>query len=301
MGNVAGESTFLDEPPFPGLPITHAFRIQLETFTAPDAPAGSGHVSVVRPELGLRGGLPVGERLELRVTGRVATSRYRFRGDPWTRAVPLDLGKAFDLHAARVALEGAWRLDELGPWLAENEVWSVLGTVYGSSRWEDGGFRRGLGAGGAVGVGYEIPGRLHLAAGVSLRTSIEEGGVEPGPLLSLRWDPTERLTLHTRELGLQLDYDLTRTVEIHVAGFRSSDGFRLRGRRGALGDLSFRDRQVRLGTGFDWMLANWLHFELEIGGIVQRRIRVNDGDLGTLASSRADPSVFVDVRFDIHL
>lgn len=321
-GNVAGDSTFLDAPPFPGMEITDAFRIQLNAFTAPDASLGEGHVTLVRPELGGRATWPATERLVLRVSARVANSRYRFRGAPWTPVVDFGLGDALDLYAGRLALEGAYLVEDEGSLLAENEVWSVLGTLYGSSRWESGTFGEGLGAGGAFGVGYEIPGRLHLAVGVSLRTSIEEGGVDPDPFLSLRWDVTDRLTLRNRELGLQLDYDVTPFFELYAAGFRTSDRFRLDERGGSLadlgfegtlpgtgleaadvllGDLTFRDRQIRAGAGLDWVLANWLHLELEVGGIARRRLRVSDEDLGTLASRSVGASVYFDVRFEVRL
>lgn len=321
-GNVAGDSTFLSEPPFPGMEISDAFRIQLETFAAPDASLDEGHVTLVRPEVGGRATWPASERLMLRVSGALANSRYRFRGDPWIPAVDHGLGDELNLYAGRIALEGAWLLEGAGPWIADEEIWSVLGTLYGGSRWEDGAFGPGLGAGGALGVGYEIPDRLHLALGVSLRTSIEEGGLDPGPLVSLRWDVTDRLTLRNRELGLQLEVDVTPAFELYVAGFRTSDRFRLKDRGGtladlgfegpvpgtgldasqvSLGDLTFRDRQVRVGAGFDWVLANWLHFELEIGGIAHRRLRLSDGDLGTLASRSVEASVYFDVRFEVRL
>jgi len=321
-GNVAGESTFLSEPPFPGMEITDAFRIQLETFAVPDASLGQGHVTLVRPEVGGSATWPVSERLVLRLSGALANSRYRFRGDPWSPAVESGLGDALDLYAGRLALEGAWLLEGAGPWIADGEIWSVIGTLYGGSRWEDGAFGPGLGAGGALGVGYEIPGRLRLALGVSLRTSIEEGGLDPGPLVSLRWDVTDRLTLRNRQLGLQLDVDVTPAFELYVAGFRASDRFRLKDRGGSLaglgfegpvpgtgrdasqvplGDLTFRDRQVRVGAGVDWVLANWLHLELEVGGIAHRRLRLTDEDLGTLASRSVDPSVYFDVRLEVRL
>jgi hypothetical protein len=305
---VTGETTFLDAPPFPGLDITKAFRIQLETLTAPDASIGSGHVTVVRPEVGVRATWPVNDRTVLRIATRLAEARYRFRGDVWPM-IPLPSGQALDgdeligdldLHATRVSLEGAYRLSENTHWFANDERWSVVGSAYIGSRWEDGDFDSGLDAGGGIGVGYEIPARLRVALGVSLHSQLDEGDLDLGPLFSLRWRPTDRVTVRTRELGLQVEYALTPAFEVHLNGFRSSTGYRLRD-RDPFGDLTFRDRHVRVGGGIDWALANWLHLELEAGAIADWRLRVRDEDLGTLWSRRADPSAYFEIRFEVRL
>ena len=310
-GNVAGESTFIEPPPFPGPDIGDAFRFQAETFAAPDASIGSGHVSVVRPELGVRVTWPVSDRLVLRLVSRVAESRYRFRGDVWgaTVAHPLGpfpdadqlIGDRLDLHAARVSFEGAYRLSDNTRWFADTEQWAVLGTANIGSRWEDGAFDTGLAAGGALGLGYEIPKRLRVALGVSLQTPLDQTDLELGPFFSLRWRPIERLTVRTRELGLQVEVDLAPSLEVYLTGFRSSDGYRLRDRFHPLGDLSFRDRQLRLGAGLDWSIKDWLRLGLEAGALTDRRLRVREEDLGTLMSRRVDSSAYFEVRFELRL
>ncbi len=306
-GSVTGESTFLDTPPFPGLDITDALRIRLETLTAPDTSIGSGHVAVVRPELGVRATWPVNDRTVLRVATRLAQAGYRFRGNVWGPAIAVPSGLALDgdrligdldLHAARLSLEGAHRLSENTNWLAKGEQWSMIGSAFFGSRWEDGDFHSGLDGGGAIGVGYEIPDRLRTAFGISLRTRLDEAELDLDPLFTLRWRPVERFTVRTRELGLQLEYVIDPALEVYLTGFRSTDGYRLRDRR-PLGDLIFRDRHVRAGAGFDLTLASWLHFELEVGAILERRLRVREDDRGTLLSRRADPSAYFEVRFDV--
>jgi hypothetical protein len=134
---------------------------------------------------------------------------------------------------------------------------------------------------------------------VSLQTSLDKADLDPGPFFSLRWRPIDRLTVRTRELGLQVEFDLTPSCEIYLTGFRSSDSYRLRDRIRPLGDMSFRDRQVRVGVGFDWALASWLSLDLEAGAIVDRRLKVKEEDLGTLLSRRVDPSAYFEVRFEV--
>ncbi len=309
QGSVVGESTFLDAPPFPGLDITNVVRIQLETFTAPDASMGSGHVTVVRPEVGLRATWPVNDRAVLRIATRLAEARYRFRGDAWARTVALPSGQNLDadevigdldLHAARLALEGAYHLSDKTNWLANGERWSAVGTAYIGSRWEDSDFDSGLDAAGGLGIGYEIPERLRLALGVVVHSPLDDADFDVGPLVSLRWRPVDRITVRTRELGLQVEYALTPAFEIHLNGFRSSNGYRLND-RDLLGDLSFRDRYIRSGVGIDWSLANWLNLELEAGAVAERILRVRDEDGGTLFSRRADPSAYFEIRFNLRM
>lgn len=105
--------------------------------------------------------------------------------------------------------------------------------------------------------------------------------------------------MRTCELGLQVEVDLTPSFEVHLIGFRSNDGYRLRDRIRLLGDRTFRDRRVRLGVGLDWSFADWLRLGLEAGALTDRRLRVCEEDLGTLMSRRADSSAYFEVRFEV--
>ena len=302
-----GEGTLLDGPTLPAHPITEAVRIRLQTFLAPDAPVGSGDVTLVRPELTARATWPVSDNAVLRITTRLAQSQYEFYGDVWGGGVvpgvgrdPDEVFRDLDLHTAQLGLEGAYRLGYDTNWFSEHEEWAVVSAMYANSRWEDDDFHSGLGAGTAIGFGYEIPERLRLALGISVRSPLNHADVDVGPFFSLRWRPTDRFTLRSRELGLQAEYRLTRVIEVYFAAFRSTDRFRLNERK-PLGDLSFRDRQVPIGAGFEWKLSNWLHVALEGGAIVDRRIRVHEEDLGTLVERHGDPSGYFELRFELRL
>jgi hypothetical protein len=295
----ASDAGFLDTPPFPELEVTDVVRGYVRTFVAPEARVGSGHVTLVRPQVGMRLAWPLNDRVGIRISGRVSSSRYRFRGGP-TGVSPL-LDDAVDLYAARFALEGSYRLAEAGPWFADEEVWSVLGSLSGGSRWEDGDFDSGLGVSGALGMGYQIPDRFRIGLGLTLRTSLEEGGLDPGPFVSMRWDVSERFTVRTEGLGLRLEYDVVPALELQVTGARASDGFRLHDRFGLRDDLTFRDRYLRFSGGFEWDLAKWLRLNLEAGYTAERRLRVQGDDLGTLVSKRVDPSLFFDIGIEVRL
>ncbi len=263
----------------------------------PEARIGSAHVTLLRPQFGLRVSLPVTDRVGIRVSTRVSTSRYRLRGGPTTVSRFLD--DALDLHAARLALEGSYWLKDVGPFWADEEIWSVLGSISGGSRWEDGDFDSGLGATGTLGFGYEVPDLFRVGLGVSATSSLEEGGLDFSPFVSLRWYVTERFTIRSQGLGARLEYDLTPVIELHATAGRVNDGFRLQDRFGLNDDLTFRDRYLRFSGGFEWDLANWLKFNVEGGYTAERRLRVQGDDLGTIASKRVAPSFFVDLALDV--
>ncbi len=310
-GNVAGELSFLAAPPFPELDISEALRMHLALFTAPQASIGDGDMTVVRPELRARLTWLATERFVSRIALQLAETQYDFQGDVWgtgTDVHPIT-GQTFDaderigdldLHAFRIAIDGARLISDSTDWFVKGERWSVVGSIYGGSRWENGDFDDGTSMGGALGFGYEVGKRLRLALGVSLRSPFHDAEVDLDPIFALRWRPNELVTLRTRELGLQVEVGVTPAFGLFIAGFRSSDGYRLSDRPG-FGDLSFRERHIRIGGGIDWILANWLQLELEMGALLDRRIRVHEEDLGTLLSRRSDPSPYVEIRFEIHL
>ena len=302
------EGNLLDEPALAPLPISEAVRIRLQTLYAPEASLGSGDVTLVRSELGVRATTPVNEKMVLRLTMRLAENNDRFHGDAWGSAAQIpqlgvDPDIAFgnlDLHSAQLGLEGAYSLARTTHWLAKKEEWAAVGALYAGSRWEDRLLHSGVGAGGAIGIGYEIPDRLRLAVGVSLRTALGNSNIDVGPLLSLRWRPIDRLTFRSRELGLQVEYALTPVIEVFLAGFRSTDRFRLND-RSSLGDLSFRDRRVQVGAGLEWKLSNWLHLSVEGGSIVDRQLRVRGEDLGTILTEYGSPSGYGEIRIELRL
>jgi hypothetical protein len=303
-------STMFD-PPFPDLDISEAVRIHAQTLIAPDASLGSGGVDLVRPEFSLRATAPANDRLVLRIAIRATESDYTFHGDAWGGPVPFPfgtfpdadrlIGHNLDLHAVRMAFEGAYRVSDHTGWFAKDEQWGLVGALSVGSRWEDSAFSSGLSGGGALGFGYEIPEKLRVALGVSLQTPLDHGDLDANPFFSLRWRPIESVTVRSRELGLQVEYRLIPMFEFHVTGFRSSDRYRLRDRLDPLGDLSFRDRYVRLGAGVDCHLANWLRLGVEAGAITDRSLRITEEDLGTLVSRRASPSGYVELRMELRL
>jgi hypothetical protein len=298
--SVADDSTHLDTPPFPGRRHRDALRLNLDSRFLPGADLGPGHTTLYRPELRGRVTLPVSDRAVLRVSGRVRISRYEFSGDPFRFGGVSLTGDSLNLYETRLAVQGAYRLNaEHRSLLHEGEVWSLLGSAFAASEFESGSFDDGLSGGGALALGYQLDGTLRVAAGLSLGTSIDGGGLDLGPTGSFRWNITEDLTLRDHGFGVQLEYRLTPNIELFASGYRTTDEYRLRDVSGAPDELTFRDRQVLVGAGFEWKLSRRLRLNLEAGAVSWRKVRVHSDDLGTLVSQRGDPSPYLELRVEV--
>jgi hypothetical protein len=299
--SVADDSTHLEALAFPELRYRDGLRVNFQSQFLPDADLGPGHTSLYQPDLRVRMNLPVSRRAIVRLSAKVGMSSYQFRGGPIFQNSGVDLiGKSLDLYRTRVTAQGALRLNEAGEsWITDNETWALLATVGADSSWESGAFDDSLRVGSGLALGYEIDDTLRLALGAIVGVSPDSGDVEVGPLATFRWSVTDRLTVRDRSLGLQLEYSWSPQLELFVSGFRNSDSYRLR-RSSTFGDdISLRDRQWLVGGGFEWKLSRYLRLNAEGGVVVQRKLKVSEGDLGTLASESADPGAYIDLRIEL--
>lgn len=299
--SVADDSTHLEALAFPEPRVRDGLRVNFQSQFFPDANIGAGHSSLYQPDLRVRMNVPVSRRAIVRLSARGGMSSYQFRGGPILQNGGVDLvGDSLDLYRTRISAQGAVRLNEDGTsWIVENETWALLATIGADASWESGAFDEALRVGSGLAIGYEIDNKLRLALGAIVGVSPDSGDVEVGPLATIRWNVTDRLTLRDRSLGLQLEYRWNPRLELFVSGFRTSDSYRL-DEISAFGDeLSLRDRQVLVGGGFEWELNRYVRLNAEAGIVAQRKLKVSDDDLGTLASESADPGAYFDVRIEI--
>lgn len=304
-GEMTDQPTYLEAPAFPGDRVLDALRLQFESLFLPDADLGPGHGSLYRPELRGRLTIPLSERAVLRTYAHGGMARYGFRGSDSF------FGDSLDLYRSRIGVQGAYQLNEPGThWIFEKERWSLLANLYGAAEFEAGAFEEGLQAGGALALGFEIPGSLQLAAGVSVATGLHGGGVDVSPTGFGQWDITPAVTLRNRGLGLQLEYHWSPKLEVYTAGFRSSDRYALSNTLCSppvcpgvtpvdLDDLTVLDRQWLTGAGFEWKLTEWLRVNTEAGVVAWRRLKVHSEDLGTILSYSGNPSAYVELRFEV--
>ena len=136
----------------------------------------------------------------------------------------------------------------------------------------------GLTGGGTLGLGYQSR-RLRIALGASVESKLSGSGVNVGPVASIRWDPTKRITVRNRGTGGQVEYRLSKPLKVFVAGY-------LQGRR---------YRLVLVGAGFEWRFSKHFVINLEGGAVTSHEIKVrSNGE--TLSSMTAKPAGYFDVR-----
>jgi hypothetical protein len=293
------DPTYLETPPFPGGP-RDAVRLHFQSLFIPGAEIGPGDTSLYRPELRARVTVPVSDRAMLRVSALGGMGRYQFDGPDAFRYGGASLtGDSLDLYQTRLSGEGAWRVNEDGFLLREGESWSLLGGVSAGSDFENGAFDDGITGGARFAVGYELRDLLRIAAGVSVETSLDEGGASVSPAASFEWNVNDALTLRNHGLGLQLEYRVSPAIELFAKGFRATQHYHLDRAAGTPGDLTFEDRQLLAGGGFEWKVFRGLRLNAEAGAVAWRRVRVREDDLGTLVSHRADPSAYFEIRLEV--
>jgi hypothetical protein len=295
------DTSNLETPVFPeDYRIGDAFRIRLGSRFLPAASFDDFEADLYQPSLRLQATVPLSKRAVLQLSGRFAASLYDFDGSSDffsggpTRSDPFD-----SFFRTSLAAQGAFLLNPGGGFFLEDEMWSVLANAFVRSRWESGAFTDGISGGGSLALGYEIDDKLRLAIGVSLQSDPLGGGLKVDPVISLRWNVTDRITLRNRGRGLQLEYRVNRALELFAAGFFEGDKFQLESRAGVPNDLSFRDKAVQAGAGLEWRVSKSLRVNLELGAVAWRELRVKSEDLGTIAKEKSDPSAYLELRFEV--
>ncbi len=292
------ETSNLEDPAFPTPRIRDAFRLRLQSRFLPAGAFESFDADLIRPDVRLRITAPLSKRAVLQFTARWGISLYDFdEGGALLGTGVLDSRSEF--QQASVGLQGGLRLNEGRSLFAEGEIWSLLLAGRAQSRWESGRFVDALTANGALALGYEIDDLIRIGVGVQLGSRIDRGGVRVTPVFNLKWEPTERLTVRNRGTGLQLEYRLNKRFELFATGFLDSDKFLLDSRRGQPDDITFRDRSILAGLGFEWKISKHFRVNVEGGAVAWREVRVRSQDRGTFFEEEADPGAYFDLRFEV--
>lgn len=293
------EPTNVDMPAFPQVHYRDMIDLRVQSRFVPASDLGGAEVDLYRPDLRLRVTTPVSQRAVLQAIVQGGPSIYDFSG----AGDFLGLGDAAgdpvdDLYRAGVSLQGAYLITDDGDLFTAGERWSLLGAVAGRFRWESGAFEDSGTGDGSIGVGYQLPGRLRVAAGLSIGSTLDGGGARVKPMGAFRWRATKKLTVRNRGQGLQIEYRLDKKLEVFVSSFLDGQSFRLSGRPGFRGATTFRDRQVLAGVGLEWKISSLLRFNAEVGAVAWRELRVNERG-GGAESTHADPSAYVEIRLGL--
>jgi hypothetical protein len=285
-------------PIFPQVQYRDAVRLRVQSHFVPPSDFGSADIGVYGPDVRLRVTVPLSERGVLQFTGRGGSSQYTFSGSTdWfglgsTSSDPVD-----GLYSLVFALQGAYRLNDGGYVFRDGESWSVLGGAFGRSRWEGNNIADGWTGGGTVGFGYQSR-RLRVALGASVESKLTSSGASVGPVASIRWDPTKRITLRNRGTGGQIEYRLSRPLKLFATGYVTGRRYQLSDRPGVQGDPTLRDRQVLAGVGFEWRPWRHLVLNLEGGVVASHEIKIRSDGV-TLSKTTAEPAGYFAIRIAV--
>ena len=280
-------------PAFPG---AKALRLRIQNEVLPGAGLDDdGAVDRFRLGIQARGGLVPTKRLTLQATLRYASTHYGFDGvQDFFDGIRTRSSDPFGpFHDVSASLQSAFVLNPHDHLFLAQEEWSLLGELFGASRWEGDALGGGVLGGGGLAVGYELPNRLQLALGVSLRSKLAENSLGVDPVFSLRWRITKSLTLRTRGRGGELEYEWSGRFRSSLSVFRSGQSWRLEKRRGVPGSSIWSDQQLRASVGFEWRPHRQLRIQLETGAIVTRTLEVETRGRGSLSQIDGDPSAFL--------
>ena len=289
----------VETPIFPQVRYRDALRVRVESGILPNHDFGSVDVSLYSPAVLFRLTVPIGDRSVLQFTGQMGYSHYDFSGTSDLFGTGPTTGDPLDrLYTSTLAVQAAYRLNAAEQSLiVAGESWSLLANAFARSRWEEGRFGKALTGGGTVALGYQNQ-KIRIALGVLLENETTGGGVRVEPVATIRWDPTERITVRNRGRGGQIEVQLTPSIAAFAAGYLKSQSYRLANRAGVPGDAILRDRMVLVGTGFEWRINRHFRVNLEVGVVASREIRVRSNGTN-LSLMRANPGGYLTVRVTV--
>jgi len=299
-----GSEGGLDDFVVPGLP-QGLMRLEFGSGFAPSADAGGSEVAVATPGGRLRLQGPIGERVGAQAFIGFGTTLYDVKDsvDLFTDCtdgdgLELECPTPDEFYAASFGAQAAYLLNPNSFVFFDGERWALVGEGFIRGRWERGAFQDSLKAGTIAAVGYEFTKHLRVAIGAQVDVALDGGDVSVEPTAAFRWDITPQLRLANRGFGLQLQLREFKRFEFFVAGYRSSDGYRLHDRNGLPSGAEFDDRRWQVGGGMEVRLARWLRLKTELGAIVDRRLAISANGEGTLSDQDVDPSPYMDVRLE---
>lgn len=275
-------------------------RLKFRSEFVPDADFGSFSIDQYRPEVKLKVTLPVSSQMGLRIIASHRVEVFDFDGTSNLFGLGPTSSDPFDeLHGSTLRLQGAYLFDDCCALFADDERWSLLGEGFWTARWEAGAdLGSGSRGGGALAVGYRLPGLLDLTLGVRLSSKLLNNGVSVSPFVEFGWQISDRWSLRSGGMDAQLEYRLLDPLTLFAVGRYESQSYRLDDRPGGVGKGRVRIRRVPTGLGLRWNALPWLRITTTAGAMVWQELRVEDHDDNSLSSPTADPAPWFQLRFD---
>jgi hypothetical protein len=253
-----------------------------------------------QPEARLRLTVPLARNLGIRLMGTGRLLRYDFDEDGADLGFTGDDGPFGDLYHWSTRVQSAYFFDDDWTLFTERERWAFISEAAVQSNWEESAqMSDGLTAGGSLGVGYRLPGRLELVAGVTLRSKLRESGLNVGPLVEFEWRIDQNWRLRNEGLGLRVSRRLGERFNAFARARWEGESFRLADRGAAIGEGTLQIRQLPVGLGLEWDITRHVRLSVTGGVMAIHRLRVEDEDGNALDTDYADPSPYLVLRFDL--
>jgi hypothetical protein len=264
-----------------------------------NADFGEFEANSYQPELRLRVSTPISKRaaVQLVARGRILIYDFDGRADLGTGSIdaPFD-----NLNSWTVRLQGAYRLDESWTLFSDDERWSIFGGLAVRSRWEQGSnVGDGLQFGGSVGVTYRLGSKFDFILGVTVGNKLEDGGVGVGPVVELGWQISEKWSIRSLGLGLELNRTLTPNLTAFARARLEGGIYRLAYRGSEIGAGTLRVRQLPVALGLRWNAFRHFRFRAAVGVVAYHQLRLRDWKDITLGERTAGPSAYVMLRIDM--
>jgi hypothetical protein len=175
-----------------------------------------------------------------------------------------------------------------------NEKWSVAGSAFVSSTFEDGaGLSDSVNGGAGFAVGYQWSPTLRTSLGaLYIHRSFGDSLVVPN--IRVDWRISEALSFTISGLKTELKYNLTQDFGLLLAGEFYPGGGKLKDRKNTAA-RQFEDRAFRFGTGFSWQAAENLTLSL-LGGVAFHEISLRDEDDNELTQEDLDLAPYVGLK-----
>jgi hypothetical protein len=157
--------------------------------------------------------------------------------------------------------------------------------------------------GGSVGGTYRRGSWLRLRLGVGVGSDLGDGKLRVAPVFRVQLRPRPDLMFESSGLKGLIAWDVTRRLQLAVAGGLESTQYRLDRRRGppvGLGSGALQRRQSRVGLEADYRIRSWLRVRGDVGIALLQELTVLDEDGAEIDKREEhDPSPLVGIRFEI--
>lgn len=151
--------------------------------------------------------------------------------------------------------------------------------------------------GGFGGVGIRVSDTLFVTAGVIVKSRLEDDALI-APLLGVRWQINDRLSLENEQLGLRFSAKINEQLTASIFGRYEIRDYRLSD-DGSIPEGVLEDQRVPLGAALKWSPSRNINVSLNAGAIVWQRFEFKDANGDDVANDRTRPAAFIGISAEI--